>query len=127
MNKKQYREVVYYKDYFQKFYSTLDKKVKLKLNWTIDLIESLERVPRKYFEHLTDAKGLYEIRVEYMSNIYRVFSFFDEDNLVIAINGFQKKTEKTPRKEIARALSIKKEYFDEKKAKQLEIIPPTFE
>jgi len=117
VDKKQYREVVYYKHYYEAFYNKLDKKVKLKINWTIDLIESIERVPRKYFDHVTDTIGLYEIRVEYRSNIYRIFSFFDEGKLVIAANGFQKKKQKTPKKEIERALRIKKEYFNEKNAR----------
>ena len=58
--------------------------------------------------------GLFEIRVEVGSNIYRVFSFFDEGHLVILLNGFQKKSQKTPRNEIELALKLKKQYFDEK-------------
>lgn len=74
----------------------------------------MERVPVKYFKHIEDSTGLFEIRVEVMSNIYRVFSFFDEGQLIILINGFQKKSQKTPKKEIEKAEKIKKEYFDEK-------------
>lgn len=71
-------------------------------------------MPEKYFKHLAHADGLYEIRVEIESNIYRIFSFFDEGKLIIIINGFQKKTNKTPKLEIDKALKIKKQYFDEK-------------
>jgi phage-related protein len=74
----------------------------------------LERAPSKYFSHLENTNGLYEIRVEVGSNIFRVFSFFDEGNLVILLNGFQKKSQKTPRNEIELAEKLKKDYFNEK-------------
>lgn len=115
MAKKQYREIVIYKNYFVKFYNSLEKKVQLKINWTIDLIETLERIPKKYFLKVAGTDGLYEIRIEYKSNIYRVFSFFDEGKLVIIINGFTKKSQKTPKKEIEKARRLKKQYFNEKK------------
>lgn len=63
---------------------------------------------------MTNSTGIYEIRVEYGSNIYRVFSFFDEGNLVVLINGFQKKTQKTPKRELELAEKLKKQYYDEK-------------
>jgi phage-related protein len=71
-------------------------------------------VPEKYFKHITGSTGLYEIRVEVGSDIYRVFSFFDKGQLVILVNGFQKKTQKTPKNEIELAERLKKQYFDEK-------------
>lgn len=71
-------------------------------------------VPKKYFSHMEDTDGLFEIRVEVGSNIFRVFSFFNEGNLVILLNGFQKKTQKTPKNEIELAEKLKKEYFNEK-------------
>ena len=58
--------------------------------------------------------GIYEIRVEAGSNIFRAFAFFDEGQMIIVANAFQKKTQKTPKKEIELAKKIKKEYFDEK-------------
>jgi len=108
------REIVTYGDYFEVFYNRLDKKTQLKVDWTLNLIETIEFVPRKYFGHLTGHEGLYEIRIEYNSNIYRIFSFFDNNKLVIAINGFQKKSQKTPKAEIKKALRIKNQYFDDK-------------
>jgi len=114
MDSNLFREIVAYGDYFDKFYQQLDKKTQLKVDWTLNLIETIEFVPIKYFKHLTKAEGLYEIRIEYNSNIYRVFSFFDDNKLVIVISGFQKKSQKTPRREIERALKIKQQYFDEK-------------
>jgi len=71
-------------------------------------------VPEKYFKHLTGSSGLYEIRVEVGSDIYRVFSFFDKGKLIILVNGFQKKTQKTPKSELELAEKIKQKYFDEK-------------
>ena len=108
------REVKFYGDYFKHFYEGLDRKVKLKVDWTINLLETVEHVPEKYFKYLSGTAGLYEIRVEYESNIYRIFSFFDEGKLIIAINGFQKKTQKTPKSKLDKAIKIKKDYFNER-------------
>jgi phage-related protein len=80
----------------------------------LQLISTIQKVPEKYFKHMTGTNGIYEIRVEVGSNIYRVFSFFDKGNLIILANGFQKKTQKTPTNEIELAEKLKKEYFDEK-------------
>ena len=108
------RTVVYYKDYYFKFYEEQSLKVKKKLIWTIDLIEQVEQIPKEYFKHIEGTNGLYEIRVQQGSDIFRIFSFFDEGRLVILANGFQKKSQKTPKQEIERALKIKNEYEKEK-------------
>lgn len=108
------REIFYYKDYYLDFFETLKPEVKRKFNWTLQLISTIDKVPEKYFKHMTGTNGIYEIRVEVGSNIYRVFGFFDKGNLIILANGFQKKTQKTPKKEIELAEKLKKEYFDEK-------------
>ena len=63
---------------------------------------------------MSGSSGLFEIRVEVGSNIYRVFSFFDEGKLIILVNGFIRKTQKTPKTEIELAEKLKKQYFDEK-------------
>ncbi len=76
------------------------------------LIRIAERIPSKFFKHLAGTNGLYEIRIEFQSNIYRVFCCFDEGNLVVLFNGFQKKAQKTPRKEIEKALKVREEYFE---------------
>lgn len=108
------REIYYYKNYYLDFFNTLKPNVKKKFNWTLQLIATLERVPKKYFDHITNSTGLFEIRVEVGTDIFRVFSFFDKGNLIILINGFQKKSQKTPKSEIELAEKLKKEYFDEK-------------
>jgi Phage-related protein len=108
------REIFYFEDYYLKFFGTLKPEVKRKFNWTLQLISTVERVPEKYFRHITTSTGIYEVRVEVGSEIYRVFSFFDKGNLIILVNGFQKKTQKTPKKEIELAEKLKKKYFDGK-------------
>ena len=108
------RQVLFYRQYYLDFFETLKPEVKKKFNWTLQLIASVDRVPEKYLKHLTGTSGLYEVRVEVGSNIYRVFNFFDKGHLVILLNGFQKKTQKTPPNEIEMAEKLKKQYYDEK-------------
>jgi len=117
MSEKFIRSIFYYKNYYLDFFETLDSEVKVKFNWTLKLISTVEKVPAKYFKLIKDSTGLYEIRVEFGGNIFRVFSFFDKGRLVILINGFQKKSQLTPRKDIERAEKLKKQYFDEKNSK----------
>ena len=102
-----------YKDYFWDFYNPLQKKVKDKVDYVLQIIISVERVSAKFFKHLDD--GIYEIRVEYRSDIYRIFSFFDEGKLVVLLHGIQKKTQKIPKKEIDRAKKLRREYYENKK------------
>ena len=116
MNKKQkQRAIIFYKDYFQEFFVKQREKVKDKIIWTFELIEELQRVPETYLKHIENTDGLYEIRVQSGSDIFRIFCFFDQGQLVVLANGFQKKTQKTPKQEIKKALKIKEEYENEKK------------
>lgn len=113
-DKQKHRNVKFYKNYFQDFFDQQTKKVKAKIVWTFDLVECLERVPETYLKHIENTNGLYEIRVQLSSDIFRIFCFFDQGQLVVLANGFQKKTQKTPKKEIEKALKIKAEYESEK-------------
>ncbi|MEO6832616.1 MAG: type II toxin-antitoxin system RelE/ParE family toxin [Chitinophagaceae bacterium] len=97
------------------FYECQTDEVQRKIEWTLNLLRTIEMVPQKYFQHMADSDGLYEIRVEYASNIFRIFAFFDKGNLVIVGNGFQKKSQKTPKAEIEKALKIKEEYENDKR------------
>jgi phage-related protein len=110
-----YRTVVFYENYFSDFFTKQREKVKEKIIWTLSLIEEIQKVPETYLKHIEGTDGLFEIRVQQGSDIFRIFCFFDEGNLVILTNGFQKKTQKTPKQEIERAIKIKKEYRNEKK------------
>lgn len=116
MDEKFIRDVFYYKNYYLDFFSKLRPEVQRKFNWTIKLIATLDRIPVKYFKHIDGSSSLYEIRVEYGGDIFRVFSFFDKGQLVILLNGFQKKSQKTPKNEIELAEKLKKQYFDEKES-----------
>lgn len=109
------RQVVAYKRYFLDFYENQPDNVQRKIEWTLNLIKVTQHVPEKYFKHLEGTKGLYEIRVDVASNIYRIFSFFDKGNLVVLGNAFQKKTQKTPKQELEKAIKIMEEYQNENK------------
>ena len=80
----------------------------------MQLISTQGRIPEKFFKHITDSEGIFEVRVEVASAIFRVFSFFDKGNLVVLVNGFQKKTQKTPKSEIKMAEKLKNEYLENK-------------
>jgi phage-related protein len=109
------RELIYFKNYYLDFYNAQKEKVKDKIDYVLFLITVADRIPKKFFDQITGYEGLFEIRIEFESNIFRIFCCFDEGNLVILFNGFQKKTQKTPKKEIERAERIKEEYFEYKK------------
>ena len=105
------RKIVFYGHYFQDFYLLQKDKVREKIGYVFRVIKTVEKIPEKFMKHLQGTDGLYEIRVEEGSNIFRIFCCFDKGNLVVLFNGFQKKTQKTPKQEIQTALKLKKEYF----------------
>jgi len=105
------RTIIFHGDYFMDFYKTLDDKVKEKVKYVLELIKQVDRVPEKFLAPMSGYDGLYEVRVEYKSNIYRIFCCFDQGQLVVLFNGFQKKTQKTPKEMIDRAMRLKNEYF----------------
>lgn len=112
------RQIVFYKNYFIEFYQKQDQKVKGKIQYVLELIKQVDRVPEKFLKHLTGTNGLYEIRVEYQSNIYRLFCCFDEGQLIVLFNGFQKKSQKTPQKEIDKGIQLMNDYFNSKKSRK---------
>lgn len=109
------RRIEFYENHFMDFYKVQDENVKLKIQHVFEVIKQVDRVPEKFLKHLPGTDGLYEIRVEYQSNIYRIFCCFDKGNLVILFNAFQKKSQKTPKKELEKAMRLKIEYFKNKK------------
>lgn len=114
MHQLKVRTVFVYKTYFSDFYDRQRLKVRDKIIWTIWIIEHLQQVPEDYLKHLEDTDGLYEMRIQQGSDIFRIFCFFDEGQLVVLANGYQKKTQRTPKSEIEKALRIKKQYEQEK-------------
>ncbi len=117
MEEKVFRNIFYYKNYYLDFFSSQNPEVQRKFNWTLKLIATIDRIPVKFLKHLKGTTGIYEIRVEVGSDIFRIFSFFDKGQLVILVNGFQKKSNKTPKNEIEKAEKLRKQYFDEKNRK----------
>ncbi len=110
---KQEREIRTYKHYFADFMGTLSVAEVKKVAYVLDMLKTRQRLNVKFVKAIRD--GLYEIRIEYASNIYRIFFIFDDGNIVILFNGFQKKTQKTPESEINKALKLKEEYYGTKR------------
>lgn len=106
------RKIIFFEKHFIEFYASQDSKVKDKIQYTFSLIKQVERVPKKFLKHLEGTNGLYEIRIEYQSNIYRIFCCFDDGNLVVLFNGFHKKSQKTPKKELDKGKRLMKKYFE---------------
>ena len=106
------RSLFFFKNYFHDFYQGQPEKVKKKILWTLRVVEDLDRIPEVYFRHLTGSDDLYEIRVQAGSDIFRIFCFFDQGNVVVIGHGFAKKTQKTPKSELDRAHNIKAEYYE---------------
>lgn len=108
------REVIEFENHFSDFLKEQPEKVQNKIFKIIEAIETLERVPSNYLKHLSGTDGLYEARIQLSSNIWRVFCFFDEGKLVILLNGFAKKTQKTPKSEIEKATTLMNKYYEQK-------------
>ena len=108
------RTIIFYKEYFSEFFVKQRPKVKDKIIWTLDLIAIIDKIPETYLKHLDGTNKLYEIRVQSGNDIFRIFCFFDDGNLVVLANGFQKKSQKTPKQEIEKALKIKNDYYENK-------------
>ena len=106
-----------FQNYYKEFYVAQTKTVRDKINSVLKLVESQRIIPKKFFRIIEGSDGIYEIRVEIESNIYRVFCCFDDGAVVVLFQGIQKKSQKTPAKEIKRAEAIKKEFFKSKETK----------
>ena len=108
------REIIFYKNYFKEFYVAQNEKVRRKIAQTLVWLQTLDRLPVTILKNIEGKKGLYEVRIEFGGDIFRVFCCFDKGSLVILLNGFQKKTQKTPQSEIDKAEKLMKEYYSEK-------------
>lgn len=108
---KRERQIIFHGRYFQDFYLTVNDSVREKIGYVFRVIETVDKVSERFLKHIEGTDGLYEIRIEAGSNIFRIFCCFDRGNLVVLFNGFQKKVGKTPKQEIELALKLKNEYF----------------
>jgi len=106
------RTLIPFGAYFWDFYDGLEKDLQDKVDYVLQIIISVNPIPGKFFKHLGD--GIFEIRIEYQSNIYRIFSFFDKGKVVILLHGIQKKSQKIKRRELERAKSLRKKYYENK-------------
>ena len=106
------REILYYKKYFIDFFMSLDDGAKKKIAYVLDMLKTQQRLNKNFVKLVRD--GVYELRAGHNGNIYRTFFIFDEGNIVMLFNGFQKKTQKTPESEIEKAVKLKNEYYASK-------------
>lgn len=97
------------------FLDSLTGKQAQKLLWVLQIIEELESVPQQYFKKLVDSEGIWEVRIQYGNDIFRLLGFFDSGSLLILTNGFAKKTQKTSPQEIALAIRYKNDYLARRK------------
>ena len=93
---------------------SLTEKEQEKIQYGLLLLKSQDRLSKKFVKLIRD--GVYELRTEYGGNIFRVFFIFDEGDIVVLFNGFQKKTQKTPKSEIEKAIRIKEAYYADKQS-----------
>lgn len=115
---KKVRTVITYKDYFDDFLSCQRPKVVIKILQILRIIEQVERVPANHLKYVEDTNGLFEIRIKFGRDIFRIFCFFEAGKLVVLLSGFQKKSQKTPPEEIKRAVRLMEEYYKEKEEQE---------
>ena len=107
------RKILYFKNYFLSFYRTLTEGAQKKFDYSLAMLKIQERISERFVKYIRE--GIFEVRASHDGNIYRAFFIFDEGNVVLLFNGFQKKTQKTPENEIKKAIQIKNEYYAGKK------------
>jgi phage-related protein len=110
------RKLKVYRHYFWEFHNGQSIAVKDKIDYVIAFVRTEQQIPKNFFEHVEGSNGLFEIRVKVGNNIFRIFSCFDKGQLIILFNGFQKKSQKTPKNELKKALELQKQYYAEKQA-----------
>ena len=108
------RKIITYGGYFDSFMDTLNVKEQEKVQYALLLLKTQNKLSSKHLRFIRNE--LFELRIEYNSNIYRVFLIFDKEHIVVLFNGFQKKKQKTPVSEIEKALKIKEEYYADKQS-----------
>jgi len=109
------REVIFFDTYFHQFYSKQNKRVWKKINWLIELVVTHQKISSNYLKSISNVKGLFELRIMLGTNCWRIFCFFDEGSIVVLLNGFVKKDQKTPMREIEKAKLLMYKYHEENK------------
>ena len=108
------KKILTYGGFFEAFIATLKEQEVRKIDYLLALLATSDRVPTKFVKHLRD--GLYELIIKTVDAIYRVFFIFDNGNIVVLFNGIKKKSQKTPKKELEKALKIKEAYYADKQS-----------
>lgn len=106
------KKIIAYKGYFADFISKLSEQERKKLLRALSLFTTEDKIPHHYIKHIRD--GVYEFRVNFGNNEFRIFFIYDDDTLVVLLNSFRKKTQKTPKSEIDKAVKLKNEYYEAK-------------
>lgn len=109
------RKIAFYGNYFSEFYKKQNEKTRDKIDYVIDIIRFIDRVPIQFLKYLKGTDSLYEIRISMTFKQIRIFCFFDEGHVVVLTNCFVKKTKKTPKRELELAIKLKSKYFATKK------------
>jgi phage-related protein len=99
-----------------RYIDSLDAKQAKKVAWVLNIVESLDQVPTDYLKKLKSTDDIWEVRVQLTSNIFRLLGFIEDKRLILT-NGFTKKTQKTPRREIDKAEHRKANYITRKRNK----------
>ena len=108
------RRIITYGGYFERFMKELTQKEQQKIKYGLLLLKSQEKISTRFVKYIRD--GIYELRTLYNGNSFRVFFIFDDGNIVVLFNGFQKKTQKIPESEIELAIKIKVSYYADKRS-----------
>ena len=106
------KKIIAYKGYYVEFMAKLSEQERWKIQRALLLFETEDKIPHHYIKFIRD--GIYEFRVNYGNNECRLFFTYDGDTIVILFNCFKKKTQKTPKSEIDKAVRLKNEYYENK-------------
>jgi phage-related protein len=97
------------------FLDSLTGKQAQKVLWVLKLVEELDKIPRQYFKKLEETEGIWEVRIQFGGDIFRLLGFFERGALLILVSGFTKKTQKIPSQEIALALQRKTDHLSRRR------------
>ncbi len=105
------RKIIAYKGYYSDFMLQLSEQERKKIKRALLLFETEDKIPSHYIKFIRD--GVYEFRVNYGNNEFRIFFIYDGDTIVVLFNCFKKKTQRAPNSEIEKAIKLKNEYYEQ--------------